>query len=230
VTTFPGSALTVNIYGDSITEASNNLVTEGFYPEQVMQSHIGGRIGDRYVNNNGTSGNTIQQCDSNARGDIVEALAYPGTKAKRVIVFQCGTNSEGDGAAAVWAIINTLVLDSIDAGVRILPATITPYVARDPFIQGVNTRMKNVFTDAGIPWCDTYHDMEFPADSGILNPAYDFGDNIHVRAAGAQAEAVAWYNCGRDAGYWPRRALPLRGAHWDVRHTRRVERRKASGE
>jgi hypothetical protein len=198
---FLASAVNVNIVGDSVTEASNQLVTEGYYPEQVMQTGIGTRRSDKYVTNYGTSGNTIDQCNATAHTIIEEAVLY-GIQSKRVIVFQCGTNSSGDGAASVWGKILQLALDSVDAGVRFLPATITPYQPNDAFIDGVNQRMRNVFGDAGFPYAETYRAMELPADSGILNPALDFGDGLHVKAAGAAAEATVWLNAGRDAGYW----------------------------
>jgi hypothetical protein len=201
VSSFQASTLTVVLVGDSVVEASNNLVTEGSYPEQVLQSGIGPRRLDEYVTNVASSGNTIDQCSVNARSYIDEAVLY-GVQSKRLIVFQCGTNSSGLGSQAVWDATKTLIFDSIDAGVRILPATITPYQPNDAFIQGVNIRMFNVLTDAGIPFADSYHAMEFPAASGILNPAYDFGDGLHVKAAGASAEATVWLNVGRDAGYW----------------------------
>jgi hypothetical protein len=198
---FLASAVNVNIVGDSVTEASNQLVTEGYYPEQVMQTDIGARRYDKYVTNYGTSGNTIDQCNATAHTIIEEAVLY-GTQSKRVIVFQCGTNSSGDGAASVWGKIQQLALDSVDAGVRFLPATITPYLANAAFIEGVNQRMRNVFGDAGFPYAETYQAMESPAGSGILNPTYDFGDGLHVKSAGAAAEATVWFNAGRDAGYW----------------------------
>jgi hypothetical protein len=201
VGTFTGSELAVVLVGDSVVEASNNQVTEGNYPEQVLQAGIGGRRYDRYVTNSGTSGLTIDQCNTVARGYIDEAILY-GAQSKRVIVFQCGTNSSGDGAPSVWGKMQTLFNDSIDAGVRILPATITPYSTNAAFISAVNASMASWSSTTGYRYANTHGAMESSPGSGVLSPSMDFGDGLHVNSLGASTEATVWLNAGRDAGFW----------------------------
>ncbi len=194
---FKGSALTTYLIGDSIVLAA--AAAEGSEPQQVFSSLLGGgRALDRYVKNYGVNGQLIDGCITSFRARVDDAILR-SQKAQTVVVMQCGQNSEGDGAPAVFAKIKAAVNDAIDAGVKAIPSTVTPYVDKFWFVDELNADIRAWSSDAGIQYAESFRPLESPPDSGICGYCID---GQHVSAAGSVIESTAWFNAGRAAGFY----------------------------
>lgn len=194
---FHGASIVVYLIGDSIVAA--NAVAEGSAPTQIFSSLLGGgRPLDQYGHNYGVSGQLIDDCIISARARITEAVARD-QKSQTVIVFQCGQNSEAQGDTVVFGKIKSLWQDGIDAGVRIMPSTLTPYVDKVAFVDGVNWRLRALAADAGYVLAESFRPMESPPDSGVCGFCTD---GQHPTSAGSVIESTAWFNAGRAAGWY----------------------------
>jgi hypothetical protein len=200
--TFKGSNLVVRTVGDSIVQNAAPQVGDGNQSHQVLASSIGASMrSERYVFNDGISGETITQCQ--ARWDaIIAAAVAGGVEARTVMLLQCGTNSlSGLGAAGTWAVAEEMLEDAIAAGLPVLPATITP---------SSGTAVEDDFNVLLLAWAaveqievaDTYTVLESPITPGAINsPAYAY-DSLHPNAAGVAVMVAEWVRAGRVNGYW----------------------------
>jgi lysophospholipase L1-like esterase len=201
LTDFDGSVQVIRTFGDSIIDNAAAQVGDGNRSFQVLASSIGaGMRSERYVFNDGVSGNTITQCQT--RWDVVIAQAVAGgSEARTVMVLQCGTNSlSGLGAAATWAVAEDMLEDAIAAGLPVQPATITP-TGGSALEDDFNALMIAWAAGESIEVANTYAAMEDPGTPGAMLSGYTY-DGLHPNAAGVAVMVAEWVRAGRVNGYW----------------------------
>lgn len=186
----------VYLFGDSIVEGLGAGV--GHQPQFIIHNALGNRVA---IQNEGVSGNTVPQC-ANVFTAQLNIVKDAGTAARSYFMLQCGINSEYDdggtsgGAANVVTQLEALWSAAQDAGVHMLGSTVTPAFSSNTFVQAVNTPLLAYGTAHGIPVANTFSALESPPGSGHLNPAYDFGDTVHLNDAGTYVETVLWMQTG----------------------------------
>jgi lysophospholipase L1-like esterase len=201
LTDFKGSSLVVRTVGDSIIQNAASQVGDGNQSHQALSSSINATIqNEKYIFNDGISGNTITQCQT--RWDVIVAQAVAGdSESRTVMLLQCGTNSlSGLGAAGTWAVAEEMLEDAIAAGLPVQPATITPSsgtALEDDF----NVLMAAWAAAENIELADTYSVLEDPGTPGAINTSLAY-DSLHPNAAGVAVMVAEWARAGRVNGYW----------------------------
>ena len=200
--TFQGSVENIHLFGDSIV--AGDVAGTPFRPSQVLTTLVGGGFAtERYVHNDGLSGNTVEQCAGrmNTRTDLISAA---GTQSRSPLVWQCGINSVTTDAGSILSTWNT-ALGAInyarDAGINVLVSTITP-ANQQCTLDDFNALLRAHESDAGYIYADTYAAMLDPLTPCQLNPLYDSGDHGHPNGLGSAVMSGVWFSAGRSAGYW----------------------------
>jgi lysophospholipase L1-like esterase len=189
------------IVGDSIVKGSPTYNTNEEVPAYVLSGLTGaGLYSEKYVWDDGVSSRTITQCET-AWNAWLAKIASAATEDRAVLLLQCGTNSlTALGAAAVWAVAETMLDDAVAAGVKVQPATITP-ASGAPLADDFNVFLFAWCTANNIECADTYSVLDDPASPGTLLPAYS-GDGLHPNAAGTAVMTAEWHRAGVVNGYW----------------------------
>lgn len=191
------STKSIYLFGDSIVEG--HTAGFGHEPQYVIHAVKGNAVA---IHNGGISGNTVPQC-ADVFTNQLNIVKDAGTQARSYFMLQCGINSQYDdggtsgGAANVVTQLEVLLAAAQDAGVHIIGSTLIPDYAGDPFVQAVNVPLRAFGAARGIPIAETFKAMEYPPDSGMLNTAYDFGDNVHPNDAGVFVESTVWMAAGQ---------------------------------
>jgi lysophospholipase L1-like esterase len=179
--------------GDSLTEVGGTGTTTP-YPS-ALNVLLG--VGRWNVVNHGLSGDTVAQMRTRWTNSI------RGAKAWRFLVFLGGVNDlRGAGtAAATFATASSIFDEARADGIIVVILTMTPWKAASSFAW---TSGKQAQTEAYnallLNYCttypsqtrcrDTYDALNDAVDPALLASAYDSGDGIHVKQAGADAIAA----------------------------------------
>lgn len=189
-TAFTGKAYV--LVGDSIVDGT---VIPGpdvaSRPPRYLQAAVGGFASERYVTDVATGGWTIDQCKTQWDGNVTAAVAH-GIQSTTVMLLQCGTNSLGDGCPSVYGKIDAMLTSARDAGIKVVPATITPN-SGNAVVTCINANMANWCADAGVTLADTNTPLNDGA--GSLLPAYSI-DGVHPNAAGSRLMTNVWITAG----------------------------------
>lgn len=192
-TTVAGTAFTGRAYvlfGDSIV--AGTLVPEvESRPPRYLQQSIGGYASERYVTSTAQAGYTIDQCKTQWDANLASVVAQSVQPSTRFIL-QCGVNSLADGCPSVYGKITTMLDAARDAGVTVVPATITP-TGGSAVVTCINANMANWCADAGVTLADTNTPLNDGA--GSLLPAYSI-DGVHPNAAGSRLMTNVWITAG----------------------------------
>lgn len=187
------------LFGDSIVEG--NTAGSPWHPQEIIHNIKGNTVA---IQNDGHSAWTIDQCKTQWDSDLAWVVAG-GQAARTHFMVQCGINSQLDdggtsgGVANVVAKLESMIASGRDAGIHVLWSTITPACgtgAEVAFIDSTNSQLRAYCTSTGTPYAETFRGLEFPADSGCLNPAYTIGDNVHLNDAGTVVETLDWIQAG----------------------------------
>jgi lysophospholipase L1-like esterase len=202
----PTAVGTVVAFGDSITDGyQSSIGTNSRWPNDLarrLDAQVGGPT--LAVADEGISGNRVLQSSpmfgvsAEARFER-DALDVPGVR--DIIVLE-GINDLGFGggahvsAAQLIAGYRRLIAMAHARGLKIFGATILPYqgagyytVTGEAKREAVNTWIRTSGAFDGVIDFDAV--MADPGDPLRLNPAYNFGDNLHPNDAGYEAMASA---------------------------------------
>lgn len=163
----------------------------------VLQAALGGTASEKYVTSTATSGWTVDQCRTSWDGIVTSTAGSPGNYADKMI-WLCGTNSAvADGGIGEWNKIGFALDTAVDAGIRVLPSTITPCSGCDSkleYISVVNAQILNWCSIHGVT-CADLHAALVGGDGG-LSPTYDYGDGLHMNDAGIIKIVQTWTATG----------------------------------
>lgn len=202
VTSFKGSNQIVDIFGDSITLSF--WASDGNKTHQQLSTYLGGLAAEKYVKNLSVNGGDVDQCvtDWTAR---MASIRTEGTAAREVAFMQCGINSYQVGpadAGIVAAKINAMWRDGLDAGVKVIGATVTPDCILGGWSEAINPMLRAYAVDAGIAFAETYNVLVVQDGGTCSEPSLNHGDGLHPNDPGSILMMNEVIRTAHVAGYW----------------------------
>ena len=164
-------------------------LTYGYPVQNAYEDELGACLGThRTVVNKGHGGNTTSQMLDRFDDDV---LAYDPD----VVIIWGGINDVagvGSTAAHVESNLQAMYSKAHEAGVRVIAVSISPFKgasvwseAKQAVLDEVNNWIASTARDVD-DRIDVYSELEDPANSDTLLPAYDSGDHVHLALAGYQ--------------------------------------------
>lgn len=193
VTTFSGAQGVLALGGDSIVQGT--LVAADYKPHVEMQALLGGRVSEKYVSTAAAAGYTVDQCKT-AWDSEVSAIYNSGSAARAHshLLLQCGINSLADGAGSVWGKLNAMLGSAQDAGIDVIPATITPCgICNTATINSINASIRSWCSQNNERVADTFAALTNGSDA--LQSQYSI-DGEHPNALGSTVMVNVWCDAG----------------------------------
>lgn len=170
--------------GDSLTSGELSAPPRPPNSLETLLRVNGSTTGDHAVYNLGVGGDKTQDCLTNWRTNV-------RGKGYSTLILLCGVNSAIQGnpvtAAGAFANLQAIMDEARADGLRVIPITVLAHGA-DAYTDSLNALITTYASTYGLTLVDAYN-SDLRTGSG-LTPAYDFGDHLHLNAAGADRLAA----------------------------------------
>lgn len=186
----------IYFFGDEVGKAhtTSSMADTPVYSQYLMHYNVSPVSGFGNNVNVFNRGDITGLSSAHCLTTVLSQLNYvvdAGLQSRSYFLLECGLDSAAD-AGGVIGDLQAAVASTQDAGVHMLWSTITPYFTQRTQIEAINSAMTSWCAGIGVPVANTYSDMESPAGSGHLNPAYDSGDTKHLNGAGYAEQTNVW--------------------------------------